>query len=122
MHKHWWSRQDDELPDWAHTAAVMVIALAFAAPWLWSGLQALVSGTLEPTMGPEFGAWLFGPTALTGRAARVGGSSLVVLGLVFAAWGLACTRWAEHRRLVRLLPWGLMALDLMLCRWVIASR
>ena len=117
-----WSWQDDELPDWAHTALVMVIALAFGAPWLWAGLQALVSGQLAPTMGPEFGAWLFGPKTLTGRAARIAGGSLVVLGLVFVSSGLTLTRWAETRQTVRLLPWGLMALELVLCRWAVVER
>jgi len=110
----WLAWQDDELPDGVHTALVMTLAAALAAPCVWTGLPALLSGSLPPVMGPDFGTWLFGPHALTGRAARLAGSSLLVLGLVCLAGGLATTRWAEGRRGVRGLFWALVALDLLL--------
>ena len=117
----WLPWQDDDWPDWAHTAAVMAIASAFALLWLWPGIKALVSGSLPPIMGPNIGVWMFGPQVLTGRATRIGGSALVLLGLVFLSWGVACTRWAEPHRAVRLLPWWLLGLDLLLYRWADAS-
>lgn len=108
---------DDELPDWAHTAAVMAIAGAFALPWFWSGLGALFSGRLAPMMGPDFGVWMFGGQALAGRAARFGGLTLVLIGAVFVLWGLACTRWAEGRRTARIAPWCVLALALLVYRF-----
>lgn len=119
---NWLSLQDDELPNWAHTAAVLMIATVFALPWLWLGVKAMVTGQLAPTMGPEFGAWLFGAQVLHGRAAWIGGSSLIVLGLVFFSWGVACTRWAEQRRTVRMLPWCLLGLEFVLFRWAGAGQ
>ena len=43
----------------------------------------------------------------------------LVSGVLALAMGLAHTRWAEGRRLVRWLLWSLVALDLLLYRWAI---
>ena len=117
----WWSRQDDELPDGVHAALMMALATALAAPCFWTGLPALVSGSLPPLMGPDFGTWLFGPQTLNGRAARLAGGSLLVLGLVCLAGGLVNTRWAEGRRAPRALFWALVLLDLLLYRWAVTA-
>lgn len=117
----WLSRRDDDWPDWAHACATMALATALAAPWLWAGLPALFNGTLPPVMGPDFGTWLFGPHTLNGRAARLAGGCLVLLGITWLVGGLACTRWAEGRRSVRWLFWAMLALDLLLYRWALAT-
>jgi len=117
----WLAWQDDELPDGVHTALVMALAVALALPWWWAGLPALISGQLPPLMGPDFGTWVFGPQALTGRAARLGGACLLVLGLAILAWGLRWTRWGEARRATRWAAWSLTAAALALYRWTMIT-
>lgn len=112
--------RDDELPDWAHTSAVMLVSGAFGAPWLWLGLKAVFTARLPATMGPDFAVWMFGQKTLIGNAAVLGGLTLVNLGLVFLALGVAYTRWAEGRSVVRLLPWALLVLTLLLYRWTVS--
>ena len=114
--------RDDDLPDWAHTSAVMLVSAAFGAPWLWLGLKAVFTARLPATMGPEFGVWLFGQHTLVGRAAVLAGCTLVMLGLAFLALGAAYTRWAESRTAVRVLPWVLLGLALLLYRWTVSVQ
>jgi len=110
----WRTWQDDDLSDGVHTALVMALAAVLALPWWWAGLPALINGQLPPLMGPEFGTWVFGPQALTGRAARLGGICLLTLGLAILAWGLRWTRWGEARRGASWAAWGLTAVLLYL--------
>lgn len=116
----WLSRQDEELPTWAHTALTLAIASVFAVPLFWYGLGAIATGYLEPMMGPEFGQWWFGNKALMGRAAIIAGWALLDAGLVFLSLGVSFCRWAEGRTIVRLLPWGLLALHVMLYFWAMS--
>lgn len=110
----WLSLQDDELPTWAHTVLTLAIASAFAVPLFWYGIRAVATGYLEPIMGPELGHWWFGSKALTGRAAVIAGWALLAAGSTFLSLGAAFCRWAEGRILIRLLPWGFLALHFLL--------
>ena len=108
---------DDELPPWLHTALLLGLASVFGLPLVWSGAEALLTGTMRPTSGPDVGTWMIGTLPLHGRAARVGGLALIVLGTAFLALGLAWTRWAAERRLLKVAPWGLLALAVLLMAW-----
>lgn len=108
---------DEDLPSWLHTALLLGLVSVFGLPLIWSGAKALLTGTMLPVSGPDFGTWLISSLPLHGRAARVGGLALVVLGTAFLALGLAWTRWAAKRRLVKAVPWGLLVLALLLMRW-----
>ena len=110
--------QDDDLPTWARTTCVLSIVSLFALPLFWSGLRAVMLQSLPPMMGPEFGVWMFGPGELQGRAAVLAGLSLMVFGATFFALGVAHTRWAQDRVMVRRLPWILLVLGVVLYFWV----
>ena len=114
------SLRDEDLPTWAHTTCVMVIAGLFALPLLWMGIHAVWSANLAPTRGPDFGMWMFGGRPLQGLAAVIAGMSLLGLGSTFLALGLSWTRWAEGRRVWRWLPWGLCAISLLLSWWAVS--
>lgn len=115
----WRWLEDDDLPTWAHTACVLSIVSLFALPLLWSGFKAITLKTLPPMTGPDFGQWMFGQRELHGRVAILAGWSLVSFGATFLALGLAYTRWAEGRFIIRMLPWLLLALDVLLYWWVL---
>lgn len=110
--------QDDELPTWAHTTCVLSIVSLFALPLIWSGLKAITLQSLPPMMGPEFGVWMFGAQELQGRMAVLAGLSLMVFGATFFALGVAFTRWAQDRVMVRRLPWLLLVLGVAFYFWV----
>lgn len=105
---------DDELPTWLHTTLCIAVVAPFAGFLLWFGLGAIVTGQLAPLPGPDFGQYFFGETAISGRAARVAGVSLSLLGLAFLGLGLSFTRAADEIRLLRLIPFLLLAASLLL--------
>lgn len=113
-------RGEENLPDWAHNACVMLVVAVFAAPLAWAGIRALVLKVLPPMSGPGFGMWMFGNTALEGRAAIAGAWSLLWLAATFLALGLGWTRWADQRRWLRWLPWPLCAMSLALSFWAVS--
>mgnify|MGYP001010916551 FL=1 len=51
---------------------------------------------------------------MSGRAARVAGVSLLLLGLAFLGLGLSFTRFAAETRLLRVVPFVLLAASLIL--------
>lgn len=110
--------QDDELPTWAHTTALLVIVSVVALPLLWLGAKAIVTGHLEAVSGPELGQYFFGPKPLSGRTAVVGGVALLVLGAAFVSLGLAYSRMAADRIVLRWLPWVLLGMYVPLSIWV----
>ena len=81
---------------------------------MWFGLAAIFTGQLAPLSGPEFGQYFFGETALSGRAARVEGVSLCLLGLAFFGLGFSFTRFAADYRLLRYSPFVLLAASILL--------
>jgi hypothetical protein len=108
---------DEELPSWLHTALLLGLVSVFGLPLIWSGAKALLTGTMLPMSGPDFGAWFISSLPLHGRSARVGGLALVVLGMAFPALGLSWTHGAAERRLLKAAPWGLLALGALLMAW-----
>lgn len=108
---------DEQLPDWLHTTLLLGLVSVFGLPLIWAGGRALFTGVLLPISGPDFGTWLIGPSTLHGLAAKVGGLALVVLGSVFMMLGLAWSRWAAERRWLKVAPWGLLAIAVLLMVW-----
>ena len=113
------SLRDEDLPTWLHTTCIMVIAGLFALPLLWTGINALLSASLTPMMGPDFGVWMLGGRSLQGIAAVVAGFSLIGLGSAFLVLGLSWTRWAQGKPLLRWLPWIICAASLLLSWWAV---
>jgi hypothetical protein len=113
---------DDELPTWLHSLLLVLVVAPFAAPLCWWGLQAIATAHLEPLSGPDFGQFFFGPAALDGEPARVAGLSLVAQGCAFFALAAGFSRLACARVLLRALPWGLIAISVLLSLWVKAHR
>lgn len=109
---------DEALPTWLHTTLLLLIVSPFSLYLLWLGVQAIAAGHLEPLSGPEFGQTFFGLVALTGKAARVAGFSLVVLGCAFIALAVGYMRIAKENTFLRALPWALVAAFAGLSFWV----
>ncbi len=105
---------DDALPTWLHTALLFIVVSPFALPLIWWGLVAIVRRHLEPLSGPEFGQWFFGRSALEGTEAVWAGLSLVVFGGSFYALAVRLMRMAEGHRMLRLLPWILVAASIVI--------
>lgn len=101
--------EDDALPTWLHTALLFIGVSPFGIPLTWWGVQAIVQRHLEPLSGPEFGQWFFGRSALDGSEAVWAGISLVVFGVSFFAIAVSFMRASEGNRVLKLLPWILVA-------------
>ena len=100
---------DDSLPTWLHTLALLLVASPFGVPLIWIGVRAILSRHLDPVSGPEFGQFFFGPTALQGKEAVWAGMSLVVLGISFFSLAASFMRVAQGNLALCLLPWALIA-------------
>jgi len=101
--------QDEDLPTWAHTALLVLIAAPFAGLLIWPGVTAVASGVLPPISGPEFGQWMFGNRELRGHHAVLAGSALCGLGLAILLLAAAYSRWAQHHPMLRIFPWVFLA-------------
>ena len=85
----------------------------------FQGISAIASGYLDPLSGPELGQYFFGNVALVGKAAKLAGVSLIVLGFGFVALAVQFSRLAIAKLLARtLLPWVLIAIHIGLSFWV----
>ena len=78
--------RDEQLPTWAHSAIVVVIACVFGLPPAWWGIRALVIGRV-PQMEKWDGTDWFGPHPLTGVSAYLAGGALLCLGLALLTLG-----------------------------------
>ena len=101
---------DNALPTWLHTLALLIVVSPFGAPLIWWGVEAMHLRHLEPLSGPEFGQYFFGPTALDGKAAVWAGLSLVVLGVSFYSVAARFMRAAQVSTALHVLPWVLLAI------------
>jgi hypothetical protein len=110
----WLRLQDEQLPTWAHTIVVFLIASVFGIPPIWWGISAIATRHL-PEMREWDGQLFF--QALNEREAVIAGWSLICLGLTFLTLGMGFTRWAEGRAAVRVLPWCCLALFACLYLW-----
>lgn len=99
---------DDDLPTWLHTALCMIIVAPFAIYLIWIGLDAVLTGHMEPISGPEIGQFFFGHLPLNGMQAKLAGCSLVLLGHAFFLLGLSFTRFVEDSYWLRMTPWVTM--------------
>lgn len=94
-------KSDDELPNWLHTTLTLVIVSPFALLLIVPSIAALRSGILEPTMGSDFGFYLFGDQTLYGHLARRAGWALMALGLSMFAIGINFCRFAQGHLLIQ---------------------
>lgn len=101
--------KDEDLPTWAHTAAVFLILTPFAAFLIWPGLKAVMSGALPPVAGPSIGVWMFGDKVLHGDDAVRAGWALIFMGMAFLSIGVTFSRWAQFHPVARAIPWALFA-------------
>ena len=105
---------DDSLPTWLHTLACFVVVSLFGVPLIWWGSEAILFRHLEPVSGPEIGQYFFGSAALEGKAAVWAGWSLIMFGAAFFALGARFTRAGRENAVLRLLPWVLIAVSVLL--------
>lgn len=105
---------DDELPTWLHTIACLFAVSLFALPLIWWGGEAIHTRHIEPINGPEIGHYFFGNIVLEGKAAVRAGWSLIVTGAAFLALGARYTRAGEESAVLRVLPWVLFGVSLLL--------
>ena len=83
------------------------------------GISAIATEHLEPLSGPEFGQYFFGDVTLVGKAAKIAGASLIVLGFGFVAMAVQFSRLAMAEIVARtFLPWLLIAVHLGLSFWI----
>lgn len=113
---------DDELPDWLHTALLVIVVSPFAGFLFWFGVIAMYAGQLEPLSGPEFGQYFFGPETLHGKPARIAGLSLIALGSAFLAIAYRFSRHCSGSTVSRALPWVLLAASQLLSFGVRAAH
>lgn len=110
---------DESLPTWLHTLLLLLIVSPFFIFFFFQGISAIANGYLDPLSGPEFGQYFFGNVALVGKAAKLAGVSLIVLGFGFVALAVQFSRLAIAKLLARtLLPWVLIAIHIGLSFWV----
>ena len=109
---------DDSLPTWLHTLLLLLVVSPFSGFLLWHGVRAIVTQHLEPLAGPTVGNFFFGSVALHGKAATVAGVSLVVLSCAFVAISFNYSRLVHMNKVLRLLPWALIAVHAALSFWV----
>ena len=102
--------RDERLPNWAHTAIILLIVSFFAVLPAWWGISAIVTGHLPRSESWDGDHW-FGGQSLSGGAAVIAGCCLGCLSLSFLALGFAQLRCAEGRRLIGALPWFFVALS-----------
>ena len=108
---------DASLPTWLHTLLLFLVVSPFAVFLLWHGVQAIATAHLEPLEGPDFGQFFFGPTAINGKAARIAGVALIVLSCSFVALAFNFSRLAYANRVLRQLPWILVAVYIAMSFW-----
>lgn len=101
-----WRVRDEDLPTWVHTSLVMLIVSPFAFFLIVPGVRAVVTATLPPIMGPDFGYWLFGKNTLHGGHAVLAGISLITGGVAFLGVGASFCRWAQKISTIRLTLWA----------------
>jgi len=102
---------DDSLPTCLHTALLVLIVAPLVGFFLWYGVGAIATARLEPLSGPEFGQWLFGNAALSGRPAVIAGFSLLLDAASFLALAFRFSRYAAATSVAaRIAPWALLAL------------
>ena len=109
---------DDSLPTWVHDLLLLLVVSPFSGLLLWHGVRAIATRHLEPLAGPEFGQFFFGSVAIHGKAATVAGVSLIVLSCAFVAIAVNFSRLVPMNKILRLLPWGMIAVHLALSFWV----
>ena len=109
---------NESLPTWLHTLLLLLVVSPFSGFLLWRGVHAVTTAHMEPLSGPDFGQFFFGPAAIHGKAARVAGVSLILLGCAFVALALNYSRLAQGNKVLRLLPWALVAISVTLLFWV----
>jgi hypothetical protein len=110
---------DESLPTWLHTLLLFTIVSPFFIFLFLQGISAIASEHLEPMSGPEFGQFFFGNLTLVGKAAKIAGISLIVLGFGFVALAVQFSRLAMAEFVERtFLPWILIAVHLGLTFWV----
>lgn len=110
---------DDALPTWLHTLLLCLIVSPFFGFLCWHGVSAIATAQLAPLSGPEFGQYFFGDVTLVGKAAKIAGVSLIVLGCGFLALAIQFSRLAVAQVVARtLLPWVLILVHIALTYWV----
>jgi hypothetical protein len=109
---------DESLPTWLHTLLLLLVVSPFSAFLLWRGVHAVTTAQMEPLSGPDFGEFFFGAAAIHGKAARVAGVSLILLGCAFVALAFNYSRLAQGNKVLRLLPWVLVAMSVAMLFWV----
>ena len=109
---------DDSLPTWLHTLLLLLVVSPFSIFLLWHGGQAITTAYLAPLAGPELGQFFFGPHALHGKAATIAGIALIVLGFAFIALAFNYSRVVRMNKVLRLLPWIMIALYAAMSFWV----
>ncbi|MGV3583297.1 MAG: hypothetical protein ACO1N8_13425 [Methylophilus sp.] len=110
---------DESLPTWLHTLLLFLIVSPFFIFLFMQGISAIASGHLEPLSGPEFGQFFFGNVTLVGKAARIAGVSLIVLGFGFVALAVQFSRLAIAELVAHIwLPWVLIAIHIGLTFWI----
>jgi hypothetical protein len=109
---------DESLPTWLHTLLLLLVVSPFSGFLLWRGVHAVTTAHMEPLSGPDFGEFFFGPAALHGKAARVAGGSLILLGCAFFALAFNYSRLAQGNKVLCLLPWVLLAMSVVMLFWV----
>lgn len=109
---------DDSLPTWLHTLLLFLVVAPFSIFLFWHGGHAITTAHLAPLAGPEFGQFFFGPAAIHGKAARVAGISLIMLGFAFIAIAFNYSRLVQINKALWLLPWFLIAQYVAMSFWV----
>lgn len=110
---------DESLPTWLHTLLLFLIVSPFFVFLFVEGISAIASAQLEPLSGPEFGQYFFGDVTLVGKAAKIAGVALIVLGFGFVAIAVQFSRLAMAEFVARtFLPWLLIAVHIGLSFWV----
>jgi hypothetical protein len=109
---------DASLPTWLHTLLLLLVVSPLSGFLLWRGVHAVTTAQMEPLRGPDLGEFFFGPVALHGKAARVAGVSLILLGCALVALALNYSRLARVNKVLRSLPWVLVAISVGMLFWV----
>jgi hypothetical protein len=109
---------NESLPAWLHDLLLILVVSPFTGFLLWRGVHAVVTAQMEPLSGPNFGEFFFGPATLHGKAARVAGLSLILLGCAFVALASNYSRLAQGNKVLRPLPWVLVAMSVVMLFWV----